>query len=325
MLDYIHIDEKWFYITKQKSNYYLIPDEQAPIGACKSKRYITKVMFMAAVARPRYDYHRKKNFDGKIGIWPFVFKERAKRSSHNRPAGTLETKVIQRINRDEIKKMFCDNIIPSIKEKWPIGHKTVIIQQDNAGPHTKEGDLDIAAACADDHFDINVICQPPNSPDFNVLDLGFFNSIQALQHQNAPRTIDELISCTENAFSNIKPESLNDVFLSLQKCMESAMKVGGGNDYKLPHLHKEKLRRNNSLPLSIQCCPETLMHCRNIINGDIPPGVHTPDINHYPQESELETCDPGTLALAADHESMDINSESIDLNDIFALRPISLV
>jgi hypothetical protein len=34
--------------------------------------------------------------------------------------------------------------------------------------------------------------QPPNSPDFIVLELGFFAAIQALQHQSA--NIDELIN-----------------------------------------------------------------------------------------------------------------------------------
>jgi hypothetical protein len=37
-------------------------------------------------------------------------------------------------------------------------------------------------------FDIVRACQPSNSPDFNVLDLGFFNSIQSLKHQYAPST-----------------------------------------------------------------------------------------------------------------------------------------
>jgi hypothetical protein len=49
-------------------------------------------------------------------------------------------------------------------------------------------------------FDIELISQPANSPDLNVLDLGFFNSIQSLQHQYSPRTIDEMIDAVGDTF-----------------------------------------------------------------------------------------------------------------------------
>ncbi|KAF2881518.1 hypothetical protein ILUMI_24652 [Ignelater luminosus] len=52
---YVHIDEKWFYLTKEKRSCYVTLDEDLPQRACKNKQLITKVMFMAAVARPRYD------------------------------------------------------------------------------------------------------------------------------------------------------------------------------------------------------------------------------------------------------------------------------
>lgn len=38
------------------------------------------------------------------------------------------------------------------------------------------------------------MCQPPNSPDLNVLDLGFFRAIQSLKYKEASKTIDELVS-----------------------------------------------------------------------------------------------------------------------------------
>jgi hypothetical protein len=49
-------------------------------------------MFLCAVARPRWDTTRNALFDGKIGIWSFTAKEAARRSSRNRPRGTLVTK-----------------------------------------------------------------------------------------------------------------------------------------------------------------------------------------------------------------------------------------
>jgi hypothetical protein len=59
MFNYVHIDEKWFYITHINQKYYLLPDKEPPNHECKSKRFITKVMFMAAVARPSFDYEKK--------------------------------------------------------------------------------------------------------------------------------------------------------------------------------------------------------------------------------------------------------------------------
>lgn len=37
--------------------------------------YDTKVMFVAAVARPRFDVNGNEEFSGKIGIFPFTIKE----------------------------------------------------------------------------------------------------------------------------------------------------------------------------------------------------------------------------------------------------------
>ena len=308
MYEFVHIDEKWFYITKQNTGYYLVPGEPDPIRTCKSKRFVTKVMFMAAVARPRYDHHRKGMFDGKIGIWPFTFQDVAQRNSRNRPAGTLVTKVVPNINREEIRKMFSENIIPAIKSKWPRGTKKVIIQQDNAGPHTKEGDLDVAAICRDDTFDIQVTCQPPNSPDFNVLDLGFFNAIQSLQHQNYPKTIDDLIACTEKAFADMEVHKLDDIFLSLQQCMEQSMLVRGGNNYKVPHMGKQKMRNNGTLPVSIRCSDEALMVAQATINGD-----EIPQVNGMMNSQGDATLDSFDLELDGEIGALDAPLSDIDL------------
>ena len=54
-----------------------------------------------------------------------------------------------------------------------------------------------------DDFFIQLVQQPPNSPDMNVLDLGFFRSIQALQYQNAAYNVPQLLSAVNNAFNNL--------------------------------------------------------------------------------------------------------------------------
>ena len=52
MFNYVHTDEKWFCFSKISKKYYLAPGEQGPDRKCKNKRFIKKIMFLAAVARP---------------------------------------------------------------------------------------------------------------------------------------------------------------------------------------------------------------------------------------------------------------------------------
>ena len=123
----------------------------------KSKRFITKVMFMAAVARPRFDFNKKHLFDGKIGIWPFVTQEAAKRNSRNRAKGTMETKAVTSITKDVVWQMLLDKVIPAIKSKWPIGRRNfpIIIQQDNAKPHCAIDDPALVKAVTESNWKIS--------------------------------------------------------------------------------------------------------------------------------------------------------------------------
>jgi hypothetical protein len=68
MMHEVHIDEKWYYITKESNMYYLHKKKKAPLRTYKSKRFIEKIMFMGAIARPRYDQYRKQCFNDKIGL-----------------------------------------------------------------------------------------------------------------------------------------------------------------------------------------------------------------------------------------------------------------
>jgi hypothetical protein len=254
MMNIVHIDEKWFYMTETTKRVYLAADENEPHRTCKSKRFITKVMFMAAVARPRYDRSQNQWFSGKLGIFPFVYQEPAKRSSKNRPAGTMVTKAIESVNKDVIRRCLIDQVVPAIRSKWPrLATKNIIIQQDNARPHISPSDEQFKNEAEKDGFEIKLTFQPPNSPDMNVLDLGFFRAIQSLQHQQAPKDIDELIQAVTSAFYRMDREKLNDIFLTLQQCMVEVMRVKGGNNYKLPHMGKESLRRQGILPDTLPC------------------------------------------------------------------------
>ncbi|XP_074289597.1 uncharacterized protein LOC141614750 [Silene latifolia] len=258
----IHIDEKWFYMTNPMCRYYIGSNEALPYRSCKSKRYITKVMFLAAVARPTYKENGEVLFDGKIGIWPFTFQEPAKRRSKNREAGTLVTKPVESITKKVTKEAFINKVIPAIKQKWPTSaSKNISIQQDNAKPHFNGKDKDFMEAATSNGFNIELTQQPANSPDLNILDLGFFRSIQSLQDENPAMTVDELVTNVTEAYEAETALTLDNVWLSLQACMVEIMKKKGHNDYPLPHLAKGAQRRQGTLPRDLQADEELVREC----------------------------------------------------------------
>lgn len=97
--------------------------EDEPLRICQSKNYIGKVMFLAAMARPRFDREGKETFSGKIGVFPFITMQLAKRWSRNRAAGTLELKAMTSIKREDIKELLIKKVIPSIVKN---GHKRIL-------------------------------------------------------------------------------------------------------------------------------------------------------------------------------------------------------
>ncbi|XP_057770858.1 uncharacterized protein LOC130990650 [Salvia miltiorrhiza] len=245
----VHIDEKWFYMTKTSDRYYLLPKETDLYRACKSKRFITKVMFMCAVTRPQFSADGQELFDGKIGIFPFITVEATKRKSKNRAKGVLEVKPIQSITKEVIKECIIKQVIPAIKEKWPKSYqlKHIIIQQDNAKPHFNKDDPDFIVAANSDGFKIELVCQPANSPDLNVNDLGFFRAIQSLQDDKMAKTVKDLLQNVLISFQELSTITLNNVFLTLQGCLTEIMRVQGSNDYKIPHINKSRLLRMGML------------------------------------------------------------------------------
>lgn len=275
MHDIVHIDEKWFYLTKKTVKYYMLPHENDPIRSCHSKNFIQKVMFLTAIARPRFDAQGNELFSGKIGIFPFVTKEAAKRRSRNRAAGTLETKSIHSVTKEVSRKFLIEKVVPAIKAKWPTdtAHGPIYIQQDNARSHIDKNDVEFCQVAKEDGFDIRLMCQPANSPDMNVLDLGFFNAIQSLQHKEAPKTIDDLIFAVENAFDTFSSTDSNKIFLTLQTCMIEVMKEKGSINYKTPHIKKDVLQRQGQLPTQMRCerslVEEVIRYLRGDDNSDM--------------------------------------------------------
>ncbi|CAM9847202.1 unnamed protein product [Choristocarpus tenellus] len=95
----------------------------------KNKRYITKLMFLAVVARPR-KFSNRVLFNGKIGICPIVDTKIAQRSSKHLPKGT-KVLVPATVDGESYKKLMIEGVIPAIKIHMPRpeGHTTFIAGQ----------------------------------------------------------------------------------------------------------------------------------------------------------------------------------------------------
>ncbi|XBJ06018.1 hypothetical protein VPH35_024697 [Triticum aestivum] len=264
MYNVIHIDEKWFYRSRGSQNYYLAIDEEDPYRSTQSKNFIEKVMFLAAVARPRFDANGTMIFDGKLGIWPFTYQEAAKRKSKNRDAGTMVTKVLPAVTQNVVREYMINFLIPAIRARWPPAERgmPIYVQQDNAKTHIPLDDPEFVAAAQAEGWDIRLTCQPPNSPDLNILDLGFFAALQALFQKLSPGSIEGIVLKVQQAFDEYPAERSNRIFLTLQSCMIEVLKQFGGNRYKVPHMRKAVRERLGDLPVALQCAA-------NIVNDAI--------------------------------------------------------
>ena len=179
----VHVDEKWFFISEKELRLYIAPGEVVPTRRCQNKDHLLKVMFFAAVARPRFDADGKCIFDGKIGMWPFVERVEAKRTSKNREKGTIKTKVVP-VNKNRYREFMIEKVVPAIKAKWPDRNQNILIQQDGASSHIDEDDPEFVAVRVTGVWNIRLMTQSPKLPDLNVLDLSFFEPC----HQNSGAT-----------------------------------------------------------------------------------------------------------------------------------------
>jgi hypothetical protein len=133
-------------------------------------------------------------FYGRIDCFSLVRYELAMRGNErtDHVRGDFVMKPITSITRDVIRDFMINQVLPAIRAKWlreDVG-KPIFIQQDNAPFHLKFDDLDFYEAAKQERFNICLICQPSNSLDFNILDLGFFRSIQAIQYKKNAKIIE---------------------------------------------------------------------------------------------------------------------------------------
>ena len=264
----VHVDEKWFELSEVSQKVILAKGEPPPYRACKSKKFMPKIMFLCANARPRFHPETGEClFDGKLGIWPFVEKVPAQRSSANRPRGTLITTPVT-VTRLTYGAMLENELIPAILTKFPDLDAVINIQQDNARPHIHPDDPQFLAAAAMNGLQLRLKKQSPNSPDQNINDLGFFASIESHRQEETSNSLDELIAHVKQAYENYSPETLDHVWISYQQCMIKCMEERGSNKYTLPHMGKAKLARLGLLPRTLHIPIALVNEIQQIVDNE---------------------------------------------------------
>ena len=86
----------------------------------------------------------------------------------------------------------------------------------------------------------------------NVLDLGLFTAIQSAQRKLPALDLPQLIDTVMQAFMSLPVRTIDHAFISLMACMNETANIGGGNNYRIPHMKKGKLPRDvlgNIIPL----------------------------------------------------------------------------
>ncbi|KAG6614010.1 Small conductance calcium-activated potassium channel protein [Phytophthora cinnamomi] len=116
MHNVVHINMRWFSLPRDKK---------------------TKVMFMAAVARPQWDPQKNEYFDGKIGTWPFVREELQMQEEDLKPSHQLPERTfvaLESVTKDDVQRMITELIVPAIRQKMPVHlmQGPIYIQQDSA-------------------------------------------------------------------------------------------------------------------------------------------------------------------------------------------------
>jgi hypothetical protein len=246
-------------VPRWSEGYLLLPDEPAPEWHIKHKNFIGKVMFFCAQARPRWDHHTKTQWDGKIGIRLIGKYTKAQRNIKHLLAGTTEwdnENVDHEVNHD----MMINLVFTEIMKKWPVGQWAnpnfkIRIQQDGAGGHTID-DAYLTAPLEDLGLTdkISIYTQPPNSPDLNILDLGLFNALQAA-YSDKPQRMKWSSSpwWSKPTYADYPYLKINMLFVTLQSVFNCILKHHGDNQFKLPHMDKDRLERERRLSVTLVC------------------------------------------------------------------------
>ena len=237
---------------------------------CQHKSHIEKIMFITAMARPRM-LPDGTWFDGKIGIWPCTEDYTTKRRSKHGPKGTV-VQINKNVDGDFYHHLFVQpgGIFDAIEQNmhWMVG-QTVVIQQDGAKPHTGEGTIrDLELAGSGEGWTMKFITQSSQSPDVNINDLGFFNSLNSRVREIQAYTTEreEMMQIVQLCFNEYPMDKLDGIWGCLFNNFRSIMACDGGNQYPKAHNGGRLRRLNTGTSVDLTVNMEDYLRCRDLCN-----------------------------------------------------------
>lgn len=245
-------DEKIFSLKLKSKIRKRIGDPSYPAPVIQNKLHPPQVMISAGFGYPQ----QKEDgtyFNGNLGIYPFVERVVAKRSSVHRQAGTSETKPVNVTGQVYYDSMIGKGKIFDQIQAGVIGLDIdeIVIQLDNAPPHIAQSNISrlniLGASLA---VPIRIRLQPAQSPEFNLMDLGIWYSLdkQADYFIGDHRNIDDIINNVESAYNNYSVDKLHRVYAVYYVIMREVLKAHGGNHFKLPHTGIRQRQLEGLLP-----------------------------------------------------------------------------
>jgi hypothetical protein len=203
------------------------------------------------------------SFDGLVSLIPIVTTRQQKRKSKLHDVGEIIWEPVS-MDQQVFEDKFLNFLLPDIKKNCPkdMTSNIITIQMDNAGPH-KIGMEKLKEKCLELNLKIKLDYQPAQSPDLNVLDLGFFRSIQSMfWKRSGMEDINHMYCALQDCWETYPPYKLNNAFITLFNNYNSILESNGDNNYKIKHISKNKLVRMGKLPIFI----EVTTHINNATN-----------------------------------------------------------
>lgn len=133
--------------------------------------------------------------------------------------------------------------------------EVVEIQLDNAPGHTGHNMRErINDYIFENNLPLQVLYQPANSPDLNICDLAFFNSLQS-RYDNIKRDSDVtgfegILTNVQEAFNEYNEDALRASYGHLYGVYDEILRCEGDNNYDLPHRDVRNNLRDNK-PVNI--------------------------------------------------------------------------
>jgi hypothetical protein len=98
--------------------------------------------------------------------------------------------------------------------------------------------------------------------------LGLFNAVQSAYYLNAPKNAIELIEMVQKTFDEYPHNKLNRLFVTLQSVYNSIIEHYGDNFYKIPHMNKDKMEKEGTLPRELPLSPLAIHIMQEFNSGD---------------------------------------------------------